>query len=193
MTLELISEPLWDKLKLARAEMGKAVAGPGIQGAAKLLGVDILCLARVVLNGSEAALTVACYDRRTRRVLGRPIVRKIDLGDVTVDVGTMMTELLAQMVPKPKPSKPRKVKRRKGPRRLLIGWRKFRKWKGFWYVWGGVGGLVLTGVVVGLAVGLTARQPVRPGGIRHILFLRPGNRPSAIAGGFPLGLHWHWR
>ncbi len=191
--LEPVDASLLSHLKNALSEMGATLAGPGIRATARRLDVVVLVLGRILVRGSEASVTLVAYDTRKGKITGPAITKTVDLQSLSSGPAHMVQALVDEIAPKPKPRKARPAarKRPKQPSRFLLTWRRFRKWPGFWYMVGGTAALILTGVAVGLAVGLTSQSPNYPGAARHILFLRAGQRRPAM--GRPAFVPAMWR
>jgi len=152
----------------ALLEMGAQKAGSGTLGLANRLGVDILVLARAQVEHDQAVLTFYVYDARLKKLLKGPITVKPSTDFPKEKVNPALRQLFdgirldgTKPQPKKKPT-PALWKKMKG------SWVKFRQSKAFWPVIGGVAGVLVTGVVVGLAVGLSS-MGVQPRGFRHIM------------------------
>ncbi len=194
IVLPPVDKTLLSHLKDALSEMGSPLAGPGIRSTARRLGVGMLILGRIVLRGSEAALTLLIYDMKKGRVAGPAVTKTVDLQDMGDAPSRIARDLAAEMVPPMPRAAPAPRKRSaKGPSRLLLKWRQFRRWPGFWYTIAATTALVLAGTATGLAVGLSARsQQIRPGAARRILFCRTKQTPSQPNPLFPVSTMWRF-
>ncbi|MCD6498065.1 MAG: PEGA domain-containing protein [Deltaproteobacteria bacterium] len=201
ITMRPVRSGLFPALKRALGEFEKTQAGPGVAAAAKNLGVQVLILGRIVVRGTEAQVTVTTYDLRRHRpttadahgtatngaaIEVSSFKQRVNLTDLNGAPAKIAQMAVAPLAPKPKPSRKAAAKKPKKKRvsswvTIKTGWHKFRRWKGFWYTIGGTAGLVVAGVAVGLAVGLTRqRRAFIPAGSRHVILAHvPG--PGQIA------------
>ncbi|HWE27116.1 MAG TPA: hypothetical protein VHB97_03895, partial [Polyangia bacterium] len=99
-------------------------------------------------------LTAYLYDARPARVINR-VEMKVE-GDLPATARVLTEELFHGVRLDGVWQPPRAPERPKWYRRLLVDMKddfgRFRAWKGFWYVVGGVAGAVVIGTVVGATV-----------------------------------------
>lgn len=172
--MERLSEDLFGHLAKALRDLGAARAGVGVLGAGKILGVEILVLGRITMQGNEATVNLFAYDLRTQRLLKGPVREKIDITDLGSKPADLAKELFDgvlldgtledEVKVEEEPPKVRKTMKER--------WRGFRNWGGFWYTVGGVAGAVVIGAAVGLVLGLTPqdRWDRMPAGSRTVIF-----------------------
>lgn len=152
----------------ALLEMGRKQAGAAILGMAKRLNADIVVLARARAEHDQAIVTLYVYDARLKILLRGPVTVKLSTDFPKEKVKPAVRRLfdgirLDGVKPKPK-KKPTKALWKK----VNAGWVRFRRSKAFWPLVGGVAGAIVTGVVIGLAVGLSSKG-FQPRGSRHVL------------------------
>lgn len=184
-TLSPISTDFFDRMRMALKEMGKPTVGPGIKGAGQLLKTDILLLARAVLRGDEATVTMMAYDLRSNRLLKPAVVASMNTLNLGQGPASLVRRLFAGV----------RLDGRVGVERVVVpklkleprvsAWDRFRRWKGFWPTVGGVVGSIVLAVTIGLAVGLTQDRRL-PGGLRHTIYMR---RSHGVRPGVPL-MRW---
>ena len=149
----------------ARAKVDDSPVVPSLKEGCAQLGVDMIVLVRTSRAGERddeqpEILTAYLYDARAGRVINR-LEMKVE-GDLPATARVMARELLhgARLDGVWEP--PRVAQKPKWNQRLWAGakddWGRFRHWKGFWYVVGGVAGAVVVGAVVGGAVGAHQRS-----------------------------------
>ncbi len=157
--MERLSEDLFGHLAQALQNLGDARAGAGVLGAGRILGVEIMVLGRITMQGNEATVNLFAYDLRTQRLLKGPVRDKIDVNDPGSKPADLAQELFAgvsldgTLVEETKEEEPPIVRTTMKQR-----WRKFRNWGGFWYTVGGVAGAVVIGTAVGLVLGLAPQD-----------------------------------
>jgi PEGA domain-containing protein len=149
----------------ARTAIEESPTPPSLKEACGRLGVDMLVVVRTSRPGEKddeqpEIVTAYLYDARPARVINR-LEMKVE-GDLPATARVMARELFHGVrldgvwAPPKAPEKP------KWHQRLWVemkdDWGKFRTWKGFWYVVGGVAGAAVIGTVVGAAVYGTQRN-----------------------------------
>jgi hypothetical protein len=142
----------------ARAVIDDSPTPPTLKEACAGLGVDMLVLVRTARTGSDDGepqiLTAYLYDARAARIINR-LEMKVE-GDLGATSRTLAHELFAGVRLDGVWEPPRTAPKPKWHQRLWsdvkTDWGKFRGWKGFWYVVGGVGAAVVVGTVVGVTV-----------------------------------------
>ncbi|MCU1276803.1 MAG: hypothetical protein JWM53_349 [bacterium] len=148
----------------ARAKIEDAPALPSLKDACAQLGVDMIVLVRTSRAGERddeqpQILTAYLYDARAARVINR-LEMKVE-GDLPATARVMARELLHGVRLDGVWEAPRVAGKPRWNQRLWADakqdWGRFRGWKGFWYVVGGVAGAVVVGAVVGGAVGAHQR------------------------------------
>jgi hypothetical protein len=154
----------------AQKELDKSDAPPTLKEGATKLNVDMLLLVRLEKGeGESTRLYGYLYDARPQRILKR--VEKAapngELGNAARELAQELTTGVRLDGVAPAAT----VAKKKSPS-AAEQWRKFRNWKGFWYVVGGVAGAVVIGAAVGIGVGV--------GGQKH--GLTPGEQLVLIGG-----------
>ncbi|MGZ3407979.1 MAG: PEGA domain-containing protein [Polyangia bacterium] len=148
----------------ARAKIDEAPVVPSLKEGCAQLGVDMIVLVRTSRAGERddeqpQILTAYLYDARAGRVINR-LEMKVE-GDLPATARVMASDLFHGVRLDGVWEPPRVVQGPKWHQRLWADvkddWGRFRKWKGFWYVVGGVAGAVVVGAVVGGAVGAHQR------------------------------------
>jgi len=199
IALRPVRPGLFPALKQARQEFEKTRSGPGVAATARNLRVQVLFLGRIVVRGTEARVTIITYDLRHRdtptrstetqtkgaQPIGTKFERRVNLTDLNGSPARIAQMAVAPLAPKPVTRHQATIKTNKKKTSswmtIRTGWRRFRRWKGFWYTVGGTAGLVVAGIAVGLAVGLTSqRRAFIPAGSRHVILARIP-RPGQIA------------
>jgi hypothetical protein len=149
----------------ARAKVDDSPVVPSLKEGCAQLGVDMIVLVRTSRAGERddeqpQILTAYLYDARAGRVINR-LEMKVE-GDLPATARVMARELLHGVRLDGVWEPPRVAQKPKWNQRLWAGakddWGRFRRWKGFWYVVGGVAGAVVVGAVVGGAVGAHQRS-----------------------------------
>jgi hypothetical protein len=148
----------------ARAKIDDAPVVPSLKEACTQLGVDLIVLVRTSRPGERddeqpQILTAYLYDARAGRVINR-LEMKVE-GDLPATARVMAHDLFAGVRLDGVWEPPRVAAKPNWAKRLWADtkedWGRFRHWKGFWYVVGGVAGAVVVGAVVGGAVGAHQR------------------------------------
>jgi hypothetical protein len=148
----------------ARAKIDDSPVVPSLKDACASLGVDMLVLVRTERTGERddeqpQLLTAFLYDARAGRVINK-LEMKVE-GDLPATARVLAHDLLHGVRLDGVWEPPRVAGKPKWNTRLWAGmkddWGRFRQWKGFWYVVGGVAGAVVVGAVVGGAVGAHQR------------------------------------
>lgn len=149
----------------ARATIDDSPTPPSLKEACGKLGVDVLVVVRTSRAGDKddeqpEILTAYLYDARPARVINR-LEMKVE-GDLPATARVLARDLFHGVrldgvwQPPKGPQKP------KWHQRLWVDmkddWGKFRGWKGFWYVVGGVAGAAVIGTVAGVAAYANQRQ-----------------------------------
>lgn len=154
------------------AEAGRPRMGAGLRALAHRLRADIVVLAMASVDQDQARLVLYAYDARLRELLKGPVKATVSL-----DFPKSKTVAAAQMLfsgvrldgthpPPPKEPKPKTLS-------FSERWSRFRRWRGFWPTVGAVAGVLVAGVVVGLAVGLQPSAAVEPRGWRRVVLAHP--------------------
>jgi len=177
LSMTKLSEELFNHLIKALEGLGGATAGPGVQGAGKVLGVEILILGRITMRGNEATVNLFPYDLRNKRLLTEPVTEKVDVTDLGSKPSEVAKKAFEGVSFDGKPPKEKKVAKKPKKKRKSVwksmkeSWHGFRNWKGFWYTVGGVAGAVVIGTTVGLVLGLSSQEgwDRMPGGTRTII------------------------
>ena len=148
----------------ARAKIDDTPKLPRLKQACAQLGVDMMVLVKTSRPGDREdeqpqILTGYLYDARPGRVINR-VEMKVegDLGAtarVLADALFRGVRLDGVWAPPKAPERPRWYARLW--RDTKADWGRFRSWKGFWYVVGGVAGAVVVGTVVGVTVSHSQR------------------------------------
>lgn len=155
------------------AEVGRRRMGPGQRGLAHRLHADVVVLAMASVDQDQARLVLYAYDARLRELLKGPIKATVSLDfpkRKAVAAARMLFSGVRLDGTRPPPPK------RPPPKAPSLGerWSRFRRWRGFWPTVGAVAGVLVAGVVVGLAVGL---QPPSAGvearGWRRVVLAHP--------------------
>jgi hypothetical protein len=143
----------------ARAAIDESPTPPSLKEACAQLGVDMLVVVRTSRSGEHddaepQIMTAYLYDARAARVINR-IERKVE-GDLPATARVVAQELFHGVRLDGVWQPPKAPERPKWHQRLWSeakqDWGRFRSWKGFWYVVGGVGAAVVIGTVVGATV-----------------------------------------
>jgi len=143
----------------ARAKIEDTPQPPSLKEACAQLGVDMMVLVKTSRPGEREdeqpqILTGYVYDARPGRVINR-VEMKVE-GDLAATARVLAEELLHGVRLDGVWSPPKAPERPKWYARLWTetkqDWGRFRSWKGFWYVVGGVAGAVVIGTVVGATV-----------------------------------------
>ncbi|HEX8953133.1 MAG TPA: hypothetical protein VF945_14865 [Polyangia bacterium] len=143
----------------ARAKIEETPQPPSLKAACAQLGVDMLVLVRTSRAGEREdeqpqILTAYLYDARPARVINR-VEMKVE-GDLPATARVLAEELLHGVRLDGVWQPPKAPTRPKWHQRLWAetkeDWGRFRGWKGFWWVVGGVAGAVVIGTVVGVTV-----------------------------------------
>ena len=140
----------------ARAAIDDSPTPPSLKEACAQLGVDMLVVVRTSRTGERddeqtQLVTAYLYDARAARVINR-IEKKVE-GDLPATARVLAGELFRGMrldgvwAPPKAPSRPKWHQRLWSEAK--VDWGRFRGWKGFWYVVGGVAGAAVIGAVVG--------------------------------------------
>jgi len=143
----------------ARATIEDSPSPPSLKEACTQLGVDMLVVVRTSRTGErddvEAQIVTAyLYDARPARVINR-IEKKVE-GDLPATARVLAEELFRGVrldgvwAPPKAPSRPKWHQRLWSETKE--DWGRFRTWKGFWWVVGGVAGAAVIGTVVGVTV-----------------------------------------
>ncbi len=150
-------------LNRARLELEKPGAPPTLKDGAAKLGVDMLVLVRLGSADSGGTRLVAyLYDARVNKILKREEKTTTDeqVGATARELGR---ELLAGVPLNGVMLAPAPPKAPSLGERMAASMRRFRHSKAFWYVVGGVAGVVVVGAAVGLGVGLAPHSGLTPG------------------------------
>ena len=149
-------------LDRARAQLDQGDKPPLVKDAAQALGVDLLLLIKTAKTAEGSKVTAYLYDARPDRILKRaektvpeldePAAARELAGEVTSGV-----RLDGVWQPPAAPKKPSFWARFTEKSRDDLT--RFRHWKGFWYVVGGVAGAVVVGAAVGIGVGVGPHHP----------------------------------
>ena len=140
----------------ARAHVEDAPAPASLKEACAELGVDLLLLVRAARPGERddeqpAVVTAYLYDARPARIINR-LEMKVE-GDLPATARVLARELLRGVrldgVWRPALAAPRPKLMPQLWAGVRNDWGRFRHWKGFWYVVGGVAAAVVAGTVVG--------------------------------------------
>ncbi len=143
----------------ARSKIDETPQPPSLKEACAQLGVDMLVLVKTSRPGERddeqpQILTAYLYDARPARVINR-VEMKVE-GDLPATARVLAQELFHGVRLDGVWSPPKAPERPKWYQRLWVetkqDWGRFRGWKGFWYVVGGVAGAVVIGTVVGATV-----------------------------------------
>ena len=159
------------------ATMGPRVMSSAMQALAARLKVDILIVGRVLKDQDLGKVVLYAYDARLKELLRGPVKASISL-DFPKPKSLEMIQMLFSGVrldgTKPPPPKKPKTSFWKGFKERMV---RFRRWRGFWPTVGSVAGILVTGLVVGLAVGLQPSSGLPPSlGSRHVIFAHPLKR-----------------
>ena len=145
-------------LDRARATIDDSPTPPSLKEACAALGVDMVVVVRTSRAGERddeqpQILTAYLYDARPARIINR-LEMKVE-GDLGATARVIARELFAGVRLDGVWEPPRGPKRPKWNQRLWSSvkqdWGRFRTWKGFWYVVGGVAGAAVVGTVAGAA------------------------------------------
>ncbi|MCU1282993.1 MAG: hypothetical protein JWM53_6539, partial [bacterium] len=140
----------------ARAKIDDAPAPSSLKEACAQLGVDLLVVVKTSRAGDREdeqpqILTAYLYDARPARVINR-LEMKVE-GDLPATARVLVRELLHGVRLDGVWQAPRIVVGPSWNQRLwgdVKGdWVRFRQWKGFWYVVGGIAGAAVVGAVAG--------------------------------------------
>ena len=143
----------------ARAKIDDTPVLPSLKQACAQLGIDMMVLVKTSRPGEREdeqpqILTAYLYDARAGRVINR-VEKKVE-GELPATARVLADELFHGVrldgvwSPPKAPERPKWYARLWGETKE--DWHKFRGWKGFWYVVGGVAGAVVIGTVVGVSV-----------------------------------------
>jgi hypothetical protein len=146
-----------------RRQIYESVTPPHAGAAARLLGVDLIVLARAAsADGADGRrLALVLYDARFDRVLGRVIVSARE-AQLFERARALVPELLSKRRPElsvaaaSAPPPPSGWDRFYARTKTDLG--RFYHWKYFWYVVGGVAGAVVLGSAVGGGVAWQRQQ-----------------------------------
>jgi hypothetical protein len=142
----------------ARAAIDDSPAPPKLAQACARLGVELLVLVRDVRPGDRddeqpTIVTAWLYDARAHRIINRRELRVE--GDLPATARVLARDLFHGVRLDGIWAPPRPPERPRWDQRLWSGakheWGRFRGWKGFWYVVGGVAGAALAGTIAGAA------------------------------------------
>ena len=149
----------------ARAHMDDSPAPSSLKEACQKLGVQMLVLIKTDRPGEKddeqpTILTGYLYDSRPARILNR-LEMKVE-GDLPATARVLARELFAHVRLDGVWQPPAVAKKPPLGQRMWASmkedWSRFRHWKGFWYVVGGVAAAAVVGTVAGAAASANARQ-----------------------------------
>ena len=148
----------------ARAKIDDTPVLPSLKQSCAQLGVDMMVLVKTSRPGDREdeqpqILTGYLYDARPGRVINR-VEMKVE-GDLAATARVLADALFRGVRLDGVWAPPKAPERPKWYARLWhdtkADWGRFRSWKGFWYVVGGVAAAVVVGTVVGVTVSHSQR------------------------------------
>jgi hypothetical protein len=149
----------------ARAHLEDSPAPPSLKEACAHLGIDMLILVRTSRPGEKedeqpAVVTGYLYDARPNRIINR-IEMKVET-DLSTTARVLARDLLQGVRLDGIWEPPAVAKKPPWSQRALLSmkedWGRFRRWKGFWYVVGGVAGVAVIAAVAGGVASANARN-----------------------------------
>lgn len=149
----------------ARAHLDDSPAPSTLKEACQKLGVQMLVVIKTDRPGEKddeqpTILTAYLYDSRPARIINR-IEMKVE-GELPATARVLARDLFAHTRLDGVWQPPAVAKKPPWSRRAWLAmkddWSRFRHWRGFWYVVGGVAAAAVVGTVAGAAASANARQ-----------------------------------